>query len=113
MEWRAIPGYEGLYEASDEGLVRSLPRTVDRGTSAYTVRGGLLQPHVHIVFLQVRLSKAGRVRIWRVDQWVMLAFVGSPRPCMEVCHFDGDKQNSVLTNLRYGTPSDNMADRLR
>lgn len=62
-------------------------------------------------YLQVALQSVG-VRVERkVHQLVLETFVG-PRPeGMEVCHNDGNKKNNSLSNLRWGTKSENTKDR--
>lgn len=112
-QWRDIPGYEGRYQVSDLGRVRSLDRavkTVSRcgNRSARVVRGVLLAPQKHSRgYVQYKLGG----RIWLAHALVALAFIG-PRPeGMEVAHGDGDKQNNAFRNLRYATPLENGDDR--
>lgn len=113
--WRPVVGYEGLYEVSDRGSVRSLKRTIIRSDGRpRTCPGVVLKPAVrpdgHI---QVNLSRGGEYRTRRVHQLVMEAFAG-PRPDgMEVCHNDGDPTNNHLFNLRYDTQSENARDVVR
>jgi hypothetical protein len=113
-EWRAVVGYEGLYEVSDQGRVRSLERKVPRGSSMMQVRGKILSPapdtsgHLH-----VGLSRLGHRTSVPVHKMVMMAFVG-PRPEGKVTrHLDGDHRNNCLTNLVYGTHRENMIDIVR
>ncbi len=100
--WLPIPGYEGLYEVSDDGQVRSIGRR-GKTLSAYPVRG----------YMKVHLSKDGVARQRGVHQLVMLAFEGPTPGGMEVCHNDGNRANNSRSNLRYGTPSDNGYDRVK
>ena len=117
-EWRAIPGYEGLYEVSSEGRVRSLDRVISctrsdsAGPFGRDLQGReLKQSTDRTGRLSVNLSRNGRARKRRVHTLVAEAFVG-PRPeGLEVCHGDGDPSNNRVSNLRYGTASENWADR--
>jgi HNH endonuclease/NUMOD4 motif len=104
--WIPVPGYEGFYDVSDLGRVRSLPRT--------TTRGGVLNPStVTAGYFRVSLSRLGVITEMLVHQVVCLAFVG-PRPDgLEVRHLDGNCQNNALGNLEYGTRSENAFDRVR
>lgn len=104
--WLPVPGYEGLYEVSDMGRVRALRR---RGSP-----GGLLAAKPNSGgYPRVSLWENRRVKYRGVHQLVALAFIG-PRPeGQEVRHLDGNPLNSVLANLAYGTPSENVQDCLR
>jgi hypothetical protein len=114
-EWRAIPGFEGAYEVSDLGNVRSVDRWVTfvrRGRQVslfYKSQTLARAPHpggyvlVHLYKDQVRKALT-------VHKAVMAAFVG-PRPAgLEILHGDDDKANCRLDNLKYGTRAQNIAE---
>ena len=116
-EWRAVPGYEGLYEVSSLGRVRSLDRVV------YTVRYHAASGPRRILgyYLRARSNPAGYPMVdlqrdskptaMAVHAIVALAFLG-PRPDgYEVAHGNGDRADARLENLRYATPKENQADR--
>lgn len=113
-EWRDVPGYEGLYAVSDSGQVKSLARTIE-GKRSRRVEERLLKPMVaQGGHLQVELRSGGLPRwVPKIHQLVLLAFVGPYPEGMEVRHLDGDPANNRLDNLRYGTRSENMYDRVR
>lgn len=106
--WKPVPGYEGLYEVSSIGRVKSLPRL--------RVKGGImkLRPgNKSGCYLAVALSKHDVRVVHYVHYLVLLAFVG-PRPeGLEVRHLDGNDLNNTLGNLAYGTSAENKADVLR
>lgn len=109
--WKPVPGYEGAYEASDAGRVKSLPRLDSRGIS---VRGRILSQHSHPSgHMKVKLSKPGKQRSASVHRIVALAFLGPQPEGHEVCHNDGDPANNNVNNLRWGTRSENLRDRTR
>ena len=114
-QWRAIPGYEGYYEVSDHGRVRSIDRTITRSDGRATrLPGVTLRRYVnddgrHMV----TLSRPGERRTRYVHQLVMLAFVGPRPPRADVCHNNGDASNDRLTNLRYDTRRANIHDAIR
>jgi hypothetical protein len=110
--WVPIPEFEGLYEASTLGRIRSLPRIDNRGGPR---RGRVLKPQPcgRRGHRAVSLSKNGVVTYDAVHRIIMRAFVG-PRPAgMETRHLNGDPADNRLVNLKYGTPSENALDRVR
>lgn len=113
-EWRAVVGFEGLYEVSNLGRVRSLGHSVldSTGKIQYKV-GQIRKPQTNRGgYAVVGLHRAGsKTVLTTVHKMVALAFIG-PRPLNhEVCHGDGDRKNNSATNLRWGTGSENAADR--
>lgn len=116
--WQAVPGYEGAYEVSNFGIVRSLTRQVPYGRHpGMTYKGRTLKSFMNKNgYFAVKLAFAGATRTTHVHELVLKAFVGE-RPVTqergEIRHLDGNKTNNTLENLRYGTHSENAADRIR
>lgn len=113
MEWRAVPRYEGIYEVSDAGWVRSVDRVVhfaDGRVRQY--RGQVLADYNDgNGYPKVTLKNKDRGARVHVHVLLAAAFIG-PRPDgQEVCHNDGKPANCTRTNLRYDTPVGNYADR--
>lgn len=106
--WLPVVGWEGLYEVSDHGRVRSLPRLTRHGANR---KGRIMRPSAlpgRYEFLT--LTAVPRKEYASVHSLVMAAFVG-PRPGgMDVCHIDGNPVNNHLSNLRYASHSANMRD---
>nr|WP_276323728.1 NUMOD4 domain-containing protein [Mycobacterium paragordonae] len=115
-QWRPVVGYEGLYEVSDHGRVRSLERVVMRRNGApCKVRGRILRQGTAKTggYKVVNLAHPGRSCVHKVHHLVLAAFVG-PRPTgLLGLHADDDPTNNGLTNLSYGTHSDNRRDSIR
>lgn len=112
--WRPIPGYEGLYEASDQGQIRSVERAVT-GRDGRTLKFSsvaLSATETDGGHLKVTLSRGGAAATRKVHQLVLEAFVGPCPDGLEVCHGDGDPQNNRLPNLRYDTHAANTSDRV-
>lgn len=114
--WKAIPGYEGLYEVSDQGRVRSLDREYVRSDGVATRRRGrTLKPVVntngrHQVYLCIPGSKQKPCLVHRL---VLEAFVGPCPEGMEACHYNDTFTDNRLCNLRWDTREANTADRIR
>lgn len=105
--WRPVPGYEGTYEASDNGQVRA----VRAHPKARTEAGHVLRPQQHANgYLNVGLQRGGVRKVVGVHRIVASAFHGEPEPGMEACHRDGDKTNNAASNLRWGTHAENVAE---
>lgn len=113
--WKLIPGYEGYYEASNWGNIRSLDRVIKcRNNYDRNHQGKILKQVVSSSGYQmVALSKLGRVERYNVSRLLLLAFVGSCPKGMEGCHNDGGKLNNRLTNLRWDTRKNNNADKVK
>jgi hypothetical protein len=111
-EWRMIEGYDGLYEVSNCGRVRSW------STRGSHVRKRAAEPH--LLSIEVNWRGACGVTLQRgrehhkrgvlVHQIVMTAFVGHRPAGMVSRHRDGNPGNNHLLNLEYGTQFENMAD---
>lgn len=118
-EWRPVVDWEGFYEVSSLGRVRSLDRVINMKNSHGTVsrhfrRGMILQPHLNPDgYLIVTLSKGGFKRKFFVHSIVIVSFVG-PRPegRQHCAHKDCNKLNNRATNLAWKTPQANMFDSL-
>ena len=109
--WLPIPGYEGSYEVSDHGRVRSLERTVfDYRNRPRRLAGGMMLNSAGDPYPSVTLSNRGSVRNIKVHTLVMLAFVGPRPPGLEVRHLNGVHTDAHLHNLTYGTHVENQQD---
>lgn len=113
--WRPVVGYEGLYEVSDHGLVRSVERWVQhRGRHWHPYKSVVLAPHLDPKgYKRVKLSRQDDDRNRLVHQLVAEAFIG-PRPeGMVTRHLNGDNVDNRPQNLAYGTHAENNADLVR
>ena len=114
--WLPVVGYEGLYEVSDQGSVRSLDRVIRRkdGRGEYLKRGRVLSATPNTSgHLQVILCGHGHQRMYQVHRTVLAAFAGPCPDGMQGLHYDDDPSNNRLENLRWGTPGDNLRDAVR
>ncbi len=111
-QWRPIEGYEGAYEVSDLGRVRSMDR-VDRTGHPWRGRILKLHPVSDRGYQKITLYRDGTGSQRLVHRLVLAAFVGPCPEGMEGCHRDNDTTNNALTNLRWDTPSENNFDIVR
>ena len=101
-EWRPVVGWEQAYEVSNLGRVRN-PR----------FGGRLVKQFVRSRYVTVHLKDAPRHNTRPVHLLVLEAFVGPRPPGMECCHWDNDRSNNQLFNLRWDTKAANKADQVR
>lgn len=113
-EWRSVVGYEGFYEVSDFGRVRSVDRLVRNGRSGKRLRlGQEMRPYeVDEGHLRLCLRRDGRTRNRFVHHLVLEAFVGPCPDGLEACHGNGVPSDNRLSNLRWDTRSSNALDRV-
>lgn len=104
--WKDIPGYEGRYQASNLGRIRSVNHEVTR-----VIKGRVLRPRIRKEgYPIVTLSGAGPKDIHAL---VALAFHGPRKEGQQVRHLDGNPENNRADNLAYGTQSENERDKYR
>jgi hypothetical protein len=114
--WRAVVGFERLYEVSDLGRVRSLDRVVQTGRGERKYKGRLLKRIKHNSGKGrslVGLSRRGEQRLHLVAHLVADAFLGPRPPGTVLRHLNDDPGDDRAENLMYGTYSDNAFDRVR
>lgn len=108
--WKAVPGFEGFYEVSDTGRVRSLPRVVvcsDGKEKFY--RGRVLRPGPRPSG-HLTVSLCGDSH--NVHTLVLTAFVGPrPTPTTIARHLDGNEQNNRVGNLEWSNRVRNGQDK--
>ena len=101
--WRPIVGYEGLYEVSSYGRVRSLDRYVKYSNGPIHLhKGMILNPGKDKDgYLQVNLYNNGKIHQRKVHRLVAQAFILNPDNLPEVNHLDEDKTNNRVENLEF------------
>ena len=113
--WLPVVGYEGLYEVSDRGRVRSLDRAaVGRDGRRYRVKGRVRKVATqHYGHLKVMLIVGGSHRGFHVHTLVLTAFVGPKPEGLCARHLNGVPHDNRLENLAWGTYSENKFDQVR
>lgn len=107
--WRDVVGYEGFYQVSNLGNVKSLCRKIKRGKSLVTIHEKMLnQTENTNGYLRVSLSRNGMVEMRFVHRLVAEAFIDKPNDEYVVDHIDGNKQNNNVLNLRWCSQGQNL-----
>ncbi len=102
--WKPVVGYEGLYEVSDVGNIRSLYGS--QGTKR------VLKMHLHgDGYRSVRLCRKGGPRV-SVHRIVAKAFIENPLGKKTVNHKNGDRQDNRVSNLEWATQKEQVQDAL-
>ena len=102
--WKDIPNYEGLYEVSDKGRVRS-----KEGKATYTERHGVRRWKSRILKVKNKNAREFRVDLWKdgnpktflVHQLVGFAFLPNPNEYKSINHLDGNPRNNNVDNLEW------------
>lgn len=111
--WKDIAGYEGLYQISNLGRVKSLERVKIRsnGSSLY-VKEKILKPSIRKTGYKSYGLQNNGIKTVYAHRLIYQEFVGAIPEGMEVCHNDGDATNNNLDNLRIDTHKNNVGDML-
>ena len=116
--WKDIKNYEGEYQVSNDGLVKSLPRYITyqrkgKGLSAYCP-GKILRPrYTKDRYLGLVISHNGSNETIRIHRAVAQAFIPNSLNLPIINHKDGNKSNNVIANLEWTTYKENTAHAYR
>ena len=107
-EWRDVVGYEGLYQVSDQGRVKSLERKVPKWDGERTVKERILKPApTKYGYLQFNLYAGGKQKALTVHRLVCEAFHENPDNKQEVNHINENKTDNRACNLEWCTRTEN------
>lgn len=117
-EWRDVVGYEGFYQVSNLGRVRSVDRQQEvlwKGKKVYKpIKGRVIaQTKQNGGYLMANLSANGKRKECTVHRLVAMSFLDNPNKLKEVNHKDGNKENNNVSNLEWCSRSDNLKHRAR
>jgi hypothetical protein len=112
--WQPVRGYEGIYEVSDLGKVRSLSGKRWNGQAIHKFKGRVLKAQCASRYLHVALSRDGQVKCVKVHQLVAEAFLplcpgvqGRQRGCYHIDHINNDPWDNKASNLQWLTHYEN------
>ena len=97
--WKDIPGYEGLYQASNLGRIKKIWKTKE------TIMKPSLQKEG---YLRIGLVKNSKRKSYQVHRLIALCFIDNIYNKKYVNHIDGNKQNNNADNLEWVTASENL-----
>lgn len=103
-EWRDIKGYEGLYQVSNFGRVKSFPRHGTRSKEEYIMAGG----KDYRGYPTVVLRKNNKGKTTKVHRLVAETFIPNPNNLPQVNHKSGLKNENYVSNLEWISASENM-----
>jgi len=106
--WKDIPGYEGLYQASNLGNIKSLIFQCNFNNKKYHREKILKQKITKDKCKRVELWKNGEHKTWLVHRLVGLTFLGEPKEKLTINHIDGNRLNNNLDNLEWLSLKDNI-----
>ena len=107
--WKTIKGYEGYYEVSDDGRVRSLDRVVKNfGNFRRCLKGNEMKLSIaKSGYYVVNLRKERTTKVFTVHTLVAQAFIDNPNNYPTVNHKDGNKLNNTVDNLEWVSYGEN------
>lgn len=109
--WKDIAGYEGLYQVSNLGRVRGLPRDVPHSREGFTqhIRGCVMKGMDNgSGYLVVSLNRDGKRKNHYIHRLVASAFCENPKDKPHVNHLDHNRGNNVASNLQWCTVKENI-----
>ena len=112
--WKEIPNYEGLYEASNLGNIRSIPHRVPSKGGTRLVKSTLKKLQTNRKgYLITTLSKGNVLATYTVHQLVALTFIPNFTRSTELNHINGIKTDNSVSNLEISDPSHNQFHAVR
>lgn len=111
--WVDIRGYEGFYQISNLGRVKSLDREIVRVDGKKKIfKGKILNQQIRKGYYTVYLSKNGKAKTVRVHRLIAMAFIPNPENKPHIDHINTITTDNRIENLRWVTPKENRNNEL-
>lgn len=109
-KWRDIEGYEGIYQVSNDGKIKSYDRYVGGKGGVKRIEKGIILKYGYdgAGYRKARLSKDGKCISYYVHRLVAKAFIENPNNYPQVNHIDSNKTNNNVKNLEWCTQQINQ-----
>lgn len=111
--WKDVIGYEGFYQVSNKGRVRSVTRIIKRTSGDMKFKSRIMAGCVRNGYKIMPLSKNKTIKAWRVHRLVAIAFIPNPENKAEVNHKNGIRLDNKLDNLEWMTHQENVQHAFR
>lgn len=105
--WKDIKGFEGYYQISNHGQVRSLDRHITWRGIVKLKKGNIMSSFCNKGYPRVSMCKNSKYTIRTVHKLVGLHFIDNPNNHPIIMHLDNDVKNSHYKNLKWGTYQEN------
>lgn len=106
--WKSVNNYNGLYEVSNDGHIKSLPKIKFCRGGRYITLERLLRKSVVNGYEKVLLYNNGNRKMISVHRIVAEAFLSNHNNCSQVNHINGIKTDNRVENLEWCTPQQNV-----
>lgn len=112
--WKDVCGYEGFYQISNKGRIRSCSRTTEWRNTTRSVTSKILKQYLRKDgYMQVSLKMNEKKKTHKVHRLVAEAFLQNPSNKIDVDHIDGNTKNNNICNLRWATRIENLNNKKR
>ena len=106
--WKDVIGYEGFYQVSNIGRLKSLSRVKDSPFGSFTSQEQILATRLtKFGYIRAMLQRSGIRKMYNVHRIVAISFIPNPLNLPQVNHIDGNKSNNNVGNLEWVSVSEN------
>jgi len=107
--WKDVKGYEGLYQVSNLGNIKSLSRiTIGKKYGVHKLKEKIMKPQKCGKYYQIHLRKNNNGKMFYIHRLVGQAFIENSKKLLDINHIDGNTENNNLSNLEWCNRSYNI-----
>jgi hypothetical protein len=113
-QWKDIPDYEGLYQVSDLGRVKSLEKTLIKNKIKCVYKALIKKPHISKRgYWEIGLCKNSLGITKKIHRLIAISFIDNPKNHPQVNHIDGNRLNNIISNLEWVNNRENSCHRVK